>query len=86
MMPRRSTRFAVSVYDPRLKRTVTVGTYDTMEEAHRELLARSAPLARHTLRHTARHLIERQEPSPPSKVDRMTARLWARAGRGLGRS
>ena len=79
MIHRRGTRFAVFVYDPRLKRTVTVGIHDTEEEARRrEQLARSTGFHRNAYRHAVLRLTEQLEPSRRFEINRAAARRWVR--------
>lgn len=74
MIHRRGTKFAVSVYDPRLKRRVVVGTYDTEEEARQhENLARSRVAPGNASRKSTAYRLQR--------LDHSAVQLWARAGR-----
>ena len=74
MILRRGNKFAVWVYDPRVKKRVVVGSYDTEEEARQhEKLARSRFATGNTSRQSTAYRLHR--------LDHSAAHLWALAGR-----
>ena len=74
MIHPRGGRFDVTVYDPRLKRRVAAGTYDTEQQARKHETA-----AVHTIRRAAPAAADR--PEPTRRVDHFIAHLWLGAAR-----